>query len=158
MEANNLCVIVPVEDEVDDVVQGDSLVVSNDEIDSAGSLVGAVADKWEDLYELYKKHSQAIGFSIRKSGLRRADTPGAPERERYFICSCEGRNENGKKAEASADINGHGKKNVKTRCESVTKGRSKRKPSSVGKKKRSKKGSDNVASNAELYTPVPRLL
>ncbi|XP_074283842.1 protein FAR1-RELATED SEQUENCE 5-like [Silene latifolia] len=41
---------------------------------------------------------------------------------------------------------------------SVTKGRSKRKPSSVAKKKRSKKGSNNVASNAELYTTVPRLL
>ncbi|XP_074264903.1 protein FAR1-RELATED SEQUENCE 5-like [Silene latifolia] len=41
---------------------------------------------------------------------------------------------------------------------SVTKGRSKRKPSSVAKKKRSKKGSNNVASNAELYTPVPRLI
>ncbi|XP_074310100.1 uncharacterized protein LOC141645807 [Silene latifolia] len=141
MEANNVgMTIVTVEDEVndvvirdasvvisddvvlgdsivvgnDDVVLGDSIVVSNDEIDSAGSLVGDVADKWEDLYELYKKHSQAIGFNIRKSGLRRADTPGAPERERYFVCSCEGRHGNGKKAEASADINGKGKKNVKT--------------------------------------------
>ncbi|XP_074306278.1 protein FAR1-RELATED SEQUENCE 5-like [Silene latifolia] len=125
MELDDLGEIITVHNEPSDVLQVDSdvggnsddavKVRSSDVTDASGSLVGVVADKWEDLYELYKKHSQAIGFSIRKSGLRRTNVPGAPEFERYFVCSCEGQHANGKKSEASPSNYGQGKKNVKTR-------------------------------------------
>ncbi|XP_074283024.1 protein FAR1-RELATED SEQUENCE 5-like [Silene latifolia] len=125
MELDDLGEIITVQNEPSDVVPVDSDVGGNSDDaikvcssdgDHSGSLVGAVGDKWEDLYELYKKHSQAIGFSIRKSGLHRANVLGAPEFERYFVCFCEGQHGNGKKSEASLSTYGQGKKNVKTRC------------------------------------------
>ncbi|XP_074266173.1 protein FAR1-RELATED SEQUENCE 5-like [Silene latifolia] len=44
---------------------------------------------------MYRKHSQAVGFSIRKATSRRVNGPGTPEVERYFVCSCEGKHGNG---------------------------------------------------------------
>ncbi|KAH9616783.1 hypothetical protein KSS87_009559 [Heliosperma pusillum] len=44
---------------------------------------------------MYKKHSQAMGFSIRKATSRRLNEVDTLEVERYFVCSCAGHHENG---------------------------------------------------------------
>ncbi|KAH9622676.1 hypothetical protein KSS87_011392 [Heliosperma pusillum] len=124
MALDNVGEIINLENELEDDVQAEThggvdsneTLHINEVIEESGSLVGVVAEKWEELYEIYKRHSQEIGFSIRKSGVRRADAPGAPEFEGYFVCSCEGQHGNGKKAKPSLATNGQGKKNVMTRC------------------------------------------
>ncbi|XP_074293029.1 protein FAR1-RELATED SEQUENCE 5-like [Silene latifolia] len=62
--------------------------------DLSKSLLGTTSEKWEEIYEMYRKHSQAVGFSIRKATSRRVNGPGTPEVERYFVCSCEGKHGN----------------------------------------------------------------
>ncbi|XP_074292498.1 protein FAR1-RELATED SEQUENCE 5-like [Silene latifolia] len=63
--------------------------------DYSKSLFGMKAEKWELIYEMFRKHSQAIGFSIRKATSRRANGPSTPEVERYFVYSCAGVHGNG---------------------------------------------------------------
>ncbi|KAK9663817.1 hypothetical protein RND81_14G000400 [Saponaria officinalis] len=65
------------------------------DIDYSGSLVGLKAEESDMIYDMYKKHSQIVGFSTRKATCRRVNGVGTPEIERYFVCSCEGKHGNG---------------------------------------------------------------
>ncbi|XP_074271856.1 protein FAR1-RELATED SEQUENCE 5-like [Silene latifolia] len=104
-DENGALIAVNMVDEDDDHVIIQGRVTDNSKANmtlstSAGtdyskSLSGMKADKWEEIYEMYRKHSQAVGFSIRKGTSRRAHGPGTAEVERYFVCSCEGRHGNG---------------------------------------------------------------
>ncbi|XP_074301333.1 protein FAR1-RELATED SEQUENCE 5-like [Silene latifolia] len=92
---DNVCVV----DNDDIVVRSfidDEFVtmITNKGTDLAGSLLGIKAAKWEHIYALYMKHSQHIGFSVKKSTSRRAQTKERPFIERYFRCSCEGNHGN----------------------------------------------------------------
>ncbi|KAK9733635.1 hypothetical protein RND81_04G080600 [Saponaria officinalis] len=60
------------------------------DFDISGSLVGVKSTSWVDLYDLYKQHSRAVGFSVRKSTTRRRGGPNGIVTEKYFLCSCEG--------------------------------------------------------------------
>ncbi|KAK9756560.1 hypothetical protein RND81_01G106600 [Saponaria officinalis] len=71
------------------------LTCTNDDIDYSGSLVGLKAEESDMIYDMYKKHSQIVGFSTRKATCRRVNGVGTPEIERYFVCSCEGKHGNG---------------------------------------------------------------
>ncbi|XP_074314154.1 protein FAR1-RELATED SEQUENCE 5-like [Silene latifolia] len=82
--------------------------------DYSKSLLGMKAEKWELIYELFRKHSQAIGFGIRKATSRRANGSGTPVFERYFVCSCAGVHANGNRR----DDNGNPLRNsAVTRCQ-----------------------------------------
>ncbi|XP_074277353.1 protein FAR1-RELATED SEQUENCE 5-like [Silene latifolia] len=70
----------------------------------SGSLLGIKAAKWEHIYALYIKHSQHIGFSVKKSTSRRANKKDRPSIERYFRCSCEGKHGNKSKAGLNVDV------------------------------------------------------
>ncbi|KAK9757450.1 hypothetical protein RND81_01G163700 [Saponaria officinalis] len=65
-------------------------------IDYSGSLIGLKEEESDMIYDMYKKHSQIVGFSIRrKATCLRVNGVGTPKIERYFVCSCEGEHENG---------------------------------------------------------------
>ncbi|XP_074303076.1 protein FAR1-RELATED SEQUENCE 5-like [Silene latifolia] len=82
--------------------------------DYSKSLLGMKAEKWELIYEMFRKHSQAIGFSIRKATSRRANGSGTPVFDRYFVCSCAGVHGNGNRR----DDNGNPLRNsAVTRCQ-----------------------------------------
>ncbi|XP_074288053.1 protein FAR-RED IMPAIRED RESPONSE 1-like [Silene latifolia] len=82
--------------------------------DYSKSLLGIKAEKWELIYEMFRKHSQDIGFSIRKTTSRRANGSGTPVVERYFVCSCAGVHGNGNRR----DDNGNPLRNsAVTRCQ-----------------------------------------
>ncbi|XP_074318373.1 protein FAR1-RELATED SEQUENCE 5-like [Silene latifolia] len=83
-----------VEDD-DDVIIHRGFTNNSKGTDYSKSLSGMTAEKWEEIYEMYRKHSQAVGFSIRKATSRRANGSGTAEVERYFVCSCEGKHGNG---------------------------------------------------------------
>ncbi|XP_074282691.1 protein FAR1-RELATED SEQUENCE 5-like [Silene latifolia] len=78
----------------DDVIIHQELTDNSKSTDYSKLLLGTTAEKWEEIYEMYRKHSQAVGFSIRKATSRRANGPGTPEVERYFVCSSEGKHGN----------------------------------------------------------------
>ncbi|XP_074265272.1 protein FAR1-RELATED SEQUENCE 5-like [Silene latifolia] len=82
------------EDDDDDVIIHQGLTDKSKGTDYSKSQSGMTTEKWEEIYEIYRKHSQAVGFSIRKAISRRANGPGTPEIERYFVCSCEGKHGN----------------------------------------------------------------
>ncbi|XP_074318728.1 protein FAR1-RELATED SEQUENCE 5-like [Silene latifolia] len=118
---DNVCV-VDNDDIVVPVVTDDEFVtmIINKGTDLAGSLLGIKAAKWEHIYALYIKHSQQIGFSVKKSTSRRAQTKERPFIERYFRCSCEGNHGNKSKAalNGGVEILNSNLRNVSiTRCE-----------------------------------------
>ncbi|XP_074265274.1 protein FAR1-RELATED SEQUENCE 5-like [Silene latifolia] len=78
----------------DDVIIHQGLTDKSKGTDYSKSLSGMTTEKWEEIYEIYRKHSQVVGFSIRKATSRRANGSGTPEIERYFVCSCEGKHGN----------------------------------------------------------------
>ncbi|XP_074271658.1 protein FAR1-RELATED SEQUENCE 5-like [Silene latifolia] len=79
----------------DDVIIHQGLTDKSKGTDYSKSLLGTTAEKWEEIYEMYRKHSHGVGFNIRKATSGRANGPGTPEVERYFVCSCEGKHGNG---------------------------------------------------------------
>ncbi|XP_074310148.1 protein FAR1-RELATED SEQUENCE 1-like [Silene latifolia] len=84
------------EDEDDDDFITHQVLTDNSKgTDFSKSLLGTTAEIWEEIYEMYRKHTQAVGFSITKATSRRVNGPGTPEVERYFVCSCEGKHGNG---------------------------------------------------------------
>ncbi|XP_074293112.1 protein FAR1-RELATED SEQUENCE 5-like [Silene latifolia] len=95
-DENGALIDVTMVDEDDDyVITQGGLTDNSKGTDFSKSLSGRTADKWEEIYEMYRKHSQAVSFSIRKATSRRANGPGTLEIERYFVCSCEGKHGNG---------------------------------------------------------------
>ncbi|XP_074270903.1 protein FAR1-RELATED SEQUENCE 5-like [Silene latifolia] len=85
-DENGALIDVTMMDEDNDyvIIQG-GFTDNSKGIDYSKSLSGRTTDKWEEIYEMYLKHSQAIGFSIRKATSHRANGPGTPEIERYFV-------------------------------------------------------------------------
>ncbi|XP_048501273.2 protein FAR1-RELATED SEQUENCE 5-like [Beta vulgaris subsp. vulgaris] len=73
----------------------DSIVeeCTEDELDISGSLIGVQKKTIEELYELYRLHSGALGFSIRKytSRIGRVEGNVYLTKEKYFVCSCHGK-------------------------------------------------------------------
>ena len=55
-----------------------------------GSLVGFKATTWCEIYEIYKKHANALGFGIRKSTTRCTQGSNRKIRSKEFVCSKEG--------------------------------------------------------------------
>ena len=55
-----------------------------------GSLVGLKATTWCEIYEIYKKHTNALGFGIRKSTTRYTQGSNRKIRSKEFVCSKEG--------------------------------------------------------------------
>ncbi|XP_074314449.1 protein FAR1-RELATED SEQUENCE 5-like [Silene latifolia] len=84
-DENGALIDVTMVDEDDDyvIIQG-GFTNNSKGTNYSKSLSGRTTDKWEEIYEMYRKHSQAVSFSIRKSTSRRANGPGTPEIERYF--------------------------------------------------------------------------
>ncbi|KAK9726864.1 hypothetical protein RND81_05G242200 [Saponaria officinalis] len=70
------------------------------DFDIFGSLVGVTSSSWVELYDLYKQHSRAVGFSVRKSTTRRRGGPNGIVTEKYFLCSCEGKPKSKKTSKA----------------------------------------------------------
>ncbi|KAL2903401.1 Protein FAR1-RELATED SEQUENCE 7 [Bienertia sinuspersici] len=62
--------------------------MTEDEI--KGSLLGYSAETAEELYDLYTKHSTLVGFSVRKGTVRRVPKTGIVK-EKYYLCSFEGK-------------------------------------------------------------------
>ncbi|XP_074289149.1 protein FAR1-RELATED SEQUENCE 5-like [Silene latifolia] len=114
--------VVDNDDSVVSVVTDDKFVTMmiNKGTDLSGSLLGIKAAKWEHIYALYIKHSQHIGFSVKKSTSRRANKKDRPFIERYFRCSCEGNHGNKSKGGLNGDVkvfNGNLRNVSITHCE-----------------------------------------
>ncbi|KAK9757581.1 hypothetical protein RND81_01G172100 [Saponaria officinalis] len=54
------------------------------DFDIYGSLLGQTQPTWKSLYEMYHKHSQTLGFSIRLGTCPRVARPDSPEFKRYL--------------------------------------------------------------------------
>ena len=58
-------------------------------LDDPRSLKGITAVTWEELLDIYKRHSNELGFSVKKSSKRYIKSHEKVN-EIYFMCSCEG--------------------------------------------------------------------
>ena len=65
--------------------------VSNEyEFDIKASLVGQKAKTDEELYALYKRHANALGFCTKKTTVHQSQKDGRVI-DKYFTCSCQGK-------------------------------------------------------------------
>ncbi|KAL2935757.1 Protein FAR1-RELATED SEQUENCE 5, partial [Bienertia sinuspersici] len=84
-----------------------------------GSLVGYVIETLGEINELYRKYSTLVGFSIRKSTIRKIPKTGELE-EQYFVCSCHGLGEEGPPKDQTPISNENDNKKRKEKKQAIT--------------------------------------
>ncbi|KAL2904404.1 Protein FAR1-RELATED SEQUENCE 5 [Bienertia sinuspersici] len=78
-------------------LEGSNLLTLNQE-EIRGCLVGEVRSTLDDIYELYCQHASIVGFSVRKAKNRKKKGTQI-KKEKYYFCSAQGERNTGKKKE-----------------------------------------------------------
>ncbi|KAL2896019.1 Protein FAR1-RELATED SEQUENCE 6 [Bienertia sinuspersici] len=78
-------------------LEGSNLLTLNQE-EIRGCLVGEVRPTLDDIYELYCQHASIVGFSVRKAKNRKKEGTQIIK-EKYYFCSAQGERNTGKKKE-----------------------------------------------------------
>ncbi|KAL2929167.1 Protein FAR1-RELATED SEQUENCE 5, partial [Bienertia sinuspersici] len=78
-------------------LEGSNLLTLNQE-EIRGCLVGEVRPTLDDIYELYCQHASIVGFSVRKAKNREKEGTQIIK-EKYYFCSAQGERNTGKKKE-----------------------------------------------------------
>ncbi|KAL2930064.1 Protein FAR1-RELATED SEQUENCE 6 [Bienertia sinuspersici] len=78
-------------------LEGSNLLTLNQE-EIRGCLVGEVRPTLDDIYKLYCQHASIVGFSVRKAKNRKKEGTQIIK-EKYYFCSAQGERNTGKKKE-----------------------------------------------------------
>ncbi|KAL2942321.1 Protein FAR1-RELATED SEQUENCE 5 [Bienertia sinuspersici] len=83
-------------------LEGSNLLTLNQE-EIRGCVVGEVRETLDDIYELYCQHASIVGFSVRKAKNRKKEGTQIIK-EKYYFCSAQGERNTGKKKEENEPV------------------------------------------------------